>query len=993
MNITTNSYAEKQAQTALSLSSFNGFNLAKTKEDLATLLSHIRDGGMFLEYTQHDISHVDGMLGLVNDIIPESTKKILTPADWLMLVLAIYFHDLGMLITQEEYQNRNQNQDYLSFKDSYDNNRLITVSPDRKDIVMYQEYVRDNHGLRISEWLKNLKPDADNSIQKDLYLLLHDIDEDFIRDLAEVCRSHSEDFSKCAGWNAAKAYEQSKDSTVNLLYVAAILRTADLLHVNSERAPKLDYSIISPNDPYSKREWVKQKCVKRIQPRKEKNKEGIIDTTILPYRFEVLASFKEEDPYSHFMSYLDYAEKELKLVYDICKESKRRNANDYEFPWNAIVRDGIETIGFKSEKLRFVLDQNNILKLLIGHTLYNDANVVLRELTQNAIDACRLFAATTKAGSNSYTPRIEISWNSAQKILTVSDNGTGMDENIIVNFLLNVGSSWYRSEEFQKEYPTTRFTAISRFGIGLLTCFMISDDIEIVSSYYKERGAVYRLKIQSVHGNYLLRTDYSSEKLIDSSHGSTFTLKVRNDVNFEDLHSILSQWIYVPKCEISLNVDGNTQKIGHDNEEDVLKHYLATQSIALGEKYKLGKKQEGGYVMYYLLERNFFGEWVLSNVRSVDDSAPIGICVEGIMVDNDTPGFMNQEYLVLVNCHGKDAPSTNVARDRIEVSDNYSKLLKFIYSSYLSIIEDQVKSLSQRFSITWAIDEARHELDKLLSNSYNIHPELVNERVFDECVRHSNFVVYDDGIKFHMTSLMEMGDYLWTIDSRAFNSITSLIQEFQGPKQTALGILNDMMQEKLTNDGISTVYIDGNMHTRHYIHDLFEQSYEIVNIWVDSSNRQIVFKWGANTGSWVRVNCSHSRGFSQYRSSKYHDFYLIKNRDRVGISGVENSEQFIFSKYGVFMISEGKLSDFLLRLIEKKKSRNDTIPEILVGFIINLLEYGRACNRDLFDKYYRNHENYFGIELEKMVDIDEFLRCIQDTELKLIDFSKFYIHK
>ena len=644
MEITIKSYAETQATRALTLSSFKGFDLIKTKESLAQLLSHIRDGGMFLEYTQHDISHVDGMLALVNDIIPEDTKKILTPADWLMLVLSIYFHDLGMLITQDEYKDRVHNQEYMAFKDRFDKNKLENILPDRRDIVMYQEYVRDNHGQRISEWLKNLNTNSGNNVQKILYTLLHDIDEDFIRDLANICKSHSESFSICAEWNAAKAYEQSQDSTVNLLYVAAILRTADLLHVNSERAPELDYNIISPNDPYSKREWVKQKPVKRIQPRKEKNKDGIIDPSIPPYRFEVLASFKEEDPYSHFMSYLDYAENELKQIFDICKESKRKNANGYAFPWNAIVRDGIETIGFKAEKLRFVLDQNNILRLLIGHTLYNDVNVVLRELTQNAIDACRLYTATTKAGSHSYNPKIEIHWDSSRKILTISDNGTGMDEHIIINYLLNVGASWYRSEEFKKEFPSTRFTAISRFGIGLLTCFMISDDIEIVSSYYKERGPIYRLKIQSVHGNYLLRTDYSAENLLDSSHGSTFILKVRDNVKFDDLQGILKQWIYVPNCEVNLIVDDISYKIGYKNEEDVLKHYLATQSIALGEKYALKKKQEGGVVMFYLLEKNFSGEWVLSNVRSGADNAPIGICVEGVMVDTNTPGFLNRDY-------------------------------------------------------------------------------------------------------------------------------------------------------------------------------------------------------------------------------------------------------------------------------------------------------------------------------------------------------------
>lgn len=42
-----------------------------------------------------------------------------------------------------------------------------------------------------------------------------------------------------------KPYEQARDSEVNLLFAAAILRTTDLLHVNSERTPDVDFEIIS----------------------------------------------------------------------------------------------------------------------------------------------------------------------------------------------------------------------------------------------------------------------------------------------------------------------------------------------------------------------------------------------------------------------------------------------------------------------------------------------------------------------------------------------------------------------------------------------------------------------------------------------------------------------------------------------------------------------------------------------------------------------------
>lgn len=44
-----------------------------------------------------------------------------------------------------------------------------------------------------------------------------------------------------------------------------------------------------------------------------------------------------------------------------------------------------------------------------------------------------------------------------------------MTINEVENFLLKVGKSRYRTKEFIKKYP--EFPAISRFGIGILTCF------------------------------------------------------------------------------------------------------------------------------------------------------------------------------------------------------------------------------------------------------------------------------------------------------------------------------------------------------------------------------------------------------------------------------------------------------------------------------------------------------------------------------------------
>ncbi len=47
------------------------------------------------------MNHIDAMLALVDKLIPVGTAAQMKTADWLMIVLSGYFHDLGMVVTKK----------------------------------------------------------------------------------------------------------------------------------------------------------------------------------------------------------------------------------------------------------------------------------------------------------------------------------------------------------------------------------------------------------------------------------------------------------------------------------------------------------------------------------------------------------------------------------------------------------------------------------------------------------------------------------------------------------------------------------------------------------------------------------------------------------------------------------------------------------------------------------------------------------------------------
>ena len=98
---------------------------------------------------------------------------------------------------------------------------------------------------------------------------------------------------------------------------------------------------------------------------------------------------------------------------------------------------------------------------------------------------------------------INITWDSQGRTLEIKDNGTGMTQEVIERNFLRVGSSYYQSSQFQKRYPD--FNPISRFGIGVLSTFMVADHVEVVTCHLEEPLA-RRLELRTVQG----RSSYDS---------------------------------------------------------------------------------------------------------------------------------------------------------------------------------------------------------------------------------------------------------------------------------------------------------------------------------------------------------------------------------------------------------------------------------------------------------------------------------------------------
>ncbi|MFI2203920.1 hypothetical protein ACH47Z_24690 [Streptomyces sp. NPDC020192] len=142
------------------------------------------------------------------------------------------------------------------------------------------------------------------------------------------------------------------------------------------------------------------------------------------------------------------------------------------------------------EVIRFRLDEERVQELLMGENLYRDRSLAIRELYQNALDACRYRRAIERKRNSGNPFQGEITfWQGVEgqrHFLECEDNGIGMDETVLAEVFSRAGVRFSEHARFREEPLLSgdgriKARANSRFGIGVLSYFMLADEIEVTT--------------------------------------------------------------------------------------------------------------------------------------------------------------------------------------------------------------------------------------------------------------------------------------------------------------------------------------------------------------------------------------------------------------------------------------------------------------------------------------------------------------------------------
>ena len=153
-------------------------------------------------------------------------------------------------------------------------------------------------------------------------------------------------------------------------------------------------------------------------------------------------------------------------------------------------------------KKEFKAESKRLLDLMIN-SIYTHKEIFLREIISNASDAidklCYKSLTDENVGRKREDFRITVHADPESRVLTVSDNGIGMDAGELENNLGVIASSG--TYQFRQEVgkDSEDVDIIGQFGVGFYSAFMVADQITVITKKYGESQA-YRWESDGADG-------------------------------------------------------------------------------------------------------------------------------------------------------------------------------------------------------------------------------------------------------------------------------------------------------------------------------------------------------------------------------------------------------------------------------------------------------------------------------------------------------------
>jgi molecular chaperone HtpG len=522
----------------------------------------------FPEYTDHGITHIEGVLRTASLLINKDSWKLMTPGDSAMLILSSLLHDSAMHLTEDGFVELISNnkrkiikgfddrpwqslwQDFCREAIRFDGRKLInlfgdpepaqipSIEPPRnwteKQRKLIGEFLRRHHHRLAHEIALYGVPGGTEGKK----LKLIGLSDNLLNLAGVIARSHGTSVRSLLEYLKKEYYSEITYKDIHMVFIMVILRISDYLQIQSNRAPKATIQVQRIKSPISSEEWNVHQAifdVNSIQPDPELIK-------VIAEPSDVKTYLKLKKLLNDIQSELDSSWAVLGEIYGLYE---RKNLDKLGLTIRRI-NSNLNDPNFK-EKIKYIPIKASfeavpdLLKLLI-RPLYGDRpEFGIRELIQNAVDAVlelREYRKKTDIKDEDIIQQeADVSillekqdddtWQ-----LVVSDCGIGMTAEVICEYFLKAGASFRKSDAWFKNFTDkdgkSKVLRSGRFGIGILTAFLLGNEIHVSTRYAGSKPE------EGIEFSATIDTDIIEIRRIERSIGTTISIKIDNEIA-EDL--------------------------------------------------------------------------------------------------------------------------------------------------------------------------------------------------------------------------------------------------------------------------------------------------------------------------------------------------------------------------------------------------------------------------------------------------------------------------
>ena len=231
---------------------------------------------------------------------------------------------------------------------------------------------------------------------------------------------------------------------------------------------------------------------------------------------------------------------------------------------------------------------------IIKKWLYSDHDIFVRELVSNGCDAITKLKKLDVMGEytlpDDYKAKIQVTVNPEEKTITFTDNGIGMTETEVDEYINQVAFSG--ATDFLEKYKdkTNEEQIIGHFGLGFYSSFMVADSVSIDTLSWQD-GA------EAVHWESEGGINFEMSQGSREEVGTTITLYLSEDslefANEYRVREVISKYCSFMPVEIFLSKENAEQEFETIDAADVREDDVVVENIVEEAKTEEKENENG----------------------------------------------------------------------------------------------------------------------------------------------------------------------------------------------------------------------------------------------------------------------------------------------------------------------------------------------------------------------------------------------------------------